>query len=289
MGAKSKDPENASSENGATRHSHETRATALYYEGSDFLDRRLTQSLQPGAPDCQTLFLDAGGVLVWPNWWRIAQVLRDHGIEVAADSLASADPIVRKSLDAPRQIAGLIDQQRSSKYYEMLLSQSGVELPLSQGAESALADLRHYHATENLWEYVPDFVRPALIELRGLGLKLVVVSNANGTLVRAFHRVGLAPLVDVMLDSQEVGFEKPDRRLFDTALEQSGADRATTIHVGDFYNIDVIGARNAGLRAILVDQAGLYADADCPRIASIAELPALFRRTGKQAAADSRG
>ena len=237
-----------------------------------------------------TLFLDAGGVLVWPNWWRIADTLRGHGVEVAAESLAAADPQVRKTLDTPRELSGLIDQQRSSKYYEMLLSHSGVALPLSSRAESALADLRHYHATENLWEYVPDFVPPALAKLRRMGLKLVVVSNANGTLVKAFHRVGLAAMVDVLLDSQEVGIEKPDRRLFETALKRSGADRESTIHVGDFYNIDVMGARNAGLRAILVDQAGLYADADCPRISSIAELPALVWPLGEsRSAADARG
>lgn len=237
----------------------------------------------------ECLFLDAGGVLVWPNWWRIADTLRRHGVEVAADSLAAADPRVRKMLDAPRQLSGLIDQQRGSKYYEMLLSHSGIGLPLSSGAESALADLRHYHATENLWEYVPEFVPPALGELRRMGLKLVVVSNANGTLVKAFHRLGLASLVDIMIDSHEVGIEKPDRRLFDTALERGGADRELTVHVGDFYNIDVVGARNAGLRAVLVDQAGLYAEADCPRIHSIAGLPALVRpRDEKRTAADAR-
>jgi putative hydrolase of the HAD superfamily len=245
-----------------------------------------------------TLFLDAGGVLVWPNWWRIARVLRDngvhnHGVEVSADSLAAADPVARKQLDTPREVTALqVDQQRGSRYFELLLAHSGVELPLSQGAQAALADLRQYHATENLWEYVPDFVPPTLIALRGMGLKLVVVSNANGTVVRKFHRVGLAPLVDLILDSAEVGFEKPDRRLFDVALERSGASRSTTIHVGDFYNIDVVGARNAGLRAILVDQAGLYADADadCPRIASIAELPGMVRvRDEKQSAADLGG
>ena len=236
----------------------------------------------------ECLFLDAGGVLVWPNWWRISTVLGERGVDVSADALAAADPLVRKKLDTPRELSGVADQQRSSRYYEMLLEQAGVALPLAQGTEAALADLRHYHATENLWEYVPDFVRPTLVELRRIGLKLVVVSNANGTLVKAFTRLGLAPLVDVIVDSHEVGFEKPDRRLFDAALAQSGAGRATTIHVGDFYNIDVVGARNAGLRAILVDQAGLYDEVDCPRIASIAELPALLQRDTKQSAADSR-
>ena len=48
------------------------------------------------------------------------------------------------------------------------------------------------------------------------------------------------------------------------------------LHVGDIYHIDVAGARAAGLTPVLVDEAGLYADADCHRIRSIAELPPLL-------------
>ena len=239
---------------------------------------------------CETLFLDAGGVLVWPNWWRMADVLRARGIDVAPEALAAADPVVRHQLDASDELIAMPDQKRGSSFFEMILAGAGVPLPLSDAAQSALAVLRQYHATENLWEYVPDLVRPALGELRRRGLKLVVVSNANGVLVRAFTRLGLAPLVDVIIDSAEAGFEKPDRRLFDAALERSGARRETTVHVGDIYSIDVVGARNAGLGAIMVDQADLYGSFDCPRIRSIAELPALVRpRDQKQSGAGSRG
>jgi HAD superfamily hydrolase (TIGR01549 family) len=237
----------------------------------------MSNPLQPGTLDCETIFLDAGGVLVWPNWWRMAGVLRTHGIDVAADALAAADPQVRKQLDSSQELTVLADQKRGSRYFELLLDRAGVDAPLSRAAESALSSLREYHATENLWEYVPDFVPPALAELRRQGLRLVVVSNANGTLLRAFTRLGLAPLVDVILDSAEFGVEKPDPRLFDTALDRSGARRATTVHVGDLYTIDVAGARNAGLGAVLVDQADLYPAIDCPRIRSIAELPRLIR------------
>ena len=92
----------------------------------------------------------------------------------------------------------------------------------------------------------------------------------------AFPRLGLAEYFDVILDSAVEGVEKPDRRYFELALSRAGATPDTTVHVGDFYNIDVVGARNAGLQAILVDERDQYRDADCPRIRSIAELPALI-------------
>jgi len=66
--------------------------------------------------------------------------------------------------------------------------------------------------------------------------------------------------------------EKPDPRIFQLALERSGARPETTLHAGDFYHVDVVGARAAGLQAWLIDAAGLYADHDVTRVPSLAAL-----------------
>ncbi len=222
----------------------------------------------------RTVFLDAGGVLVWPNWKRVADALQAHGISVHPQQLAEADPIARFSLDEARMIGASTDQRRAMSFFDLVLLECGIEV--SNATAAALADIRSYHDVHNLWEEVPAFVKPALDQLRSAGYRLVVVSNANGTLHKLFDRLGLAALFDVMLDSHVEGMEKPDRRFFDLALSRSGAVAESTVHVGDFYNVDVTGARGAGIRAVLVDEAGLHARADCPRIRSIAELPQLL-------------
>ena len=218
-----------------------------------------------------TIFLDAGGVLVWPNWTRVSDALRANGIEVDPASLAAADPFVRRSLDVAELIAAAADQRRGWNYFELVLTKAGVTL--SAAAEAALVTVQEYQRTTNIWEHVPNFVPPALSELRRRGHRLVVVSNANGTLRQAFRRLGLDVLVDILVDSAEEGFEKPDRRIFELALKRAGAQPETTLHVGDFYHIDVVGARAAGLTSILVDEANLHRDADCVCIRTIAELP----------------
>jgi FMN phosphatase YigB (HAD superfamily) len=101
----------------------------------------------------------------------------------------------------------------------------------------------------------------------------VVVSNANGRLRHLFDRLDLTQWFDAVLDSHEWGVEKPDPRLFQHALEQSRADASRTVHVGDLYHVDVVGARAAGLHAVLLDVAGLYDGYDCPRIRTFSELP----------------
>lgn len=222
-----------------------------------------------------TLFLDAGGVLVTPNWQRVSAALAAHGVTVSAESLLTADPFARRDIDLGLGQAAS-DQQRGWQYFNLVLEHCGV--PRTERTDAALADLQKYHQEVNLWETVPDGVRAALDRLLGMRLKLVVVSNANGKLKALFERLRLAHRFDVMLDSTEEGVEKPDPRLFQLALERSGSRPEDTLHVGDLYHVDVEGARGAGLRAVLLDTADLYPDADCPRIRSLGELPALVER-----------
>lgn len=226
----------------------------------------------------ETIFLDAGGVLVWPNWTRVSKVLRTHDVVVTPERLAAADPLARFDLDRAELIAMSTDQGRGWNYFDLVLTHAGVSL--SERTAAALADLDEYHRVNNLWETVPDFVVPALQDLRNAGHRLVVVSNANGTVQKAFARLGLAPLVDIILDSAVEGVEKPDPKFFELALTRADARPERTVHVGDMYHIDVTGARAAGLTPILVDEADLRPDADCARIKTIESLPELVARRG---------
>lgn len=213
----------------------------------------------------RTLFLDAGGVLVHPNWARASETLTRHGTPVAAAQLAAADPKARRDIDDATLVGTTDDRTRGWRYFDLVLAHAGVTA--TEATDRALAELQAYHREHNVWEHLPADVVPALGRLRARGLQLVVVSNANGRLGVMLDRIGLRPHVDVVLDSFDWGVEKPDPRLFHLALAQAGAEAATTVHVGDLYHVDVAGARAAGLAgAVLFDAAGLYPDADCPRV-----------------------
>jgi HAD superfamily hydrolase (TIGR01509 family) len=220
----------------------------------------------------QTVFLDAGGVLVNPNWSRVSDALGRHGVHAGAAGLGAAEPRAKKRLDTGDTIRTTNDQQRGWTYFNLVLTEAGV--PLSDATAAALAELHTYHQTHNLWETVPDEVLPALAALRAKGLRLVVLSNANGTLHRAFDRLGLTSSFDLIFDSHDEGVEKPDPRFFHIALQRAGADAATTMHVGDLYHVDVAGARAAGLTPALLDVGDLYPDCDCLRLRSLTELVA---------------
>jgi HAD superfamily hydrolase (TIGR01509 family) len=218
----------------------------------------------------QTVFLDAGGVLVNPNWSRVSDTLIRHGVTAAAAALAAAEPHAKKRLDTGDLVRATNDAQRGWTYFNLVLTEAGVTL--SDATASALAELHAYHEQFNLWESVPDEVLPALAALRARGFKLVVLSNANGKLRYLFDRLGLSGSFDALFDSYDEGVEKPDPRFFRRALERAGAEAESTIHVGDFYHIDVAGARAAGITPALLDVAGLYPDCDCLRVGSLTEL-----------------
>jgi putative hydrolase of the HAD superfamily len=224
-----------------------------------------------GPLSIKTLFLDAGGVICHPSWARTSAALDAEGIHVSASALAHAELFAKRDIDTATITGTTTDTTRGWLYFNRVLEHAGIAL--SPATDAALATLREYHRTENLWEHVPDDVRPALARLRALPLTLVVVSNANGRLRHLFDRLALTPYFDIVLDSHDWGVEKPDPRLFQIALEQARGDARSTAHIGDLFHIDVAGARAAGLReGVLLDPADMYPDADCRRVRSLAEL-----------------
>lgn len=217
-----------------------------------------------------TLLLDAGGVLVCPNWDRVSETLARHGVEAPADGLRRAEPIIKFAIDHTVGHPGSSDASRWHDYLDGVLLTAGVAR--SPNRDEALVELRRYHATHNLWESVPADVVPSLEAFRALGLTLAVASNANGTIESCLERVGLLPYFDVVCDSHVEGVEKPDPRFFEVVMSRAGGQPETTMHVGDLYHVDVVGARRSGLQTILLDRDDLFADFDAERVKTLQEL-----------------
>jgi HAD superfamily hydrolase (TIGR01549 family) len=230
----------------------------------------LIEPLRPPDAPIETIFLDAGGVLLFPNWDRVSDVFRRHGIAVSANALQRAEPAIKFAIDAATEVESISDADRGGRYFDGILDNAGV--PRSPSRTAALSEIYAYHMEHNLWEHVAADVRPALERLRGLGAKLAVVSNANGVLQRVLDRVGLSRFFDAVCDSFVEGVEKPDPRLFALALNRTQSRAETTLHVGDLFHVDVVGARRAGLRAVLIDPHGLYGSFDVDRVRDLSEL-----------------
>jgi HAD superfamily hydrolase (TIGR01509 family) len=228
----------------------------------------------------ETLFLDAGNTLISIDFAIVASELARHGVRAAPTEIARAEAAARPKLSA--WLAGGASQQAENTHFSFLknvldhlpASHTPGDAERARIAQEASARIYRPGASDELWNVPLPGIAEALAELRALGLRLVVVSNADGTVERGLMRAGLHGLLDVIVDSHLVGFEKPDPRIFAHALTRSGARAETTLHVGDLYAADVVGARAAGVHALLLDPHDDWPPVDCARLP---DVPALAR------------
>ena len=115
------------------------------------------------------------------------------------------------------------------------------------------AELFDYFAEPNAWTLFPE-VLDTLAALKQRGVTLAVISNFDSRLVRILDGLGIGPWFADVFVSSRVGYAKPDRRIFDVALIRHGLLGENAIHVGDSEANDLHGARNAGLKALLIDR-----------------------------------
>ena len=129
------------------------------------------------------------------------------------------------------------------------------------------------------WELFDDTL-PCLEWLRGVGVKIAVVTNASGSYQRKkLANLGLAEFIDGIVIAGELGAAKPDSVIFHTACAQLGCQPGEVAHIGDRLDLDAIGARDAGLRGVWLNRSEPV-DGELPNgvdvISSLAELPELL-------------
>ena len=215
------------------------------------------------------VFFDAGNTLVYVNMELVSAALARRGGRATPGELWRSEHRARREIDDPELVRTTTDGSRWALYFERIFAGCGITRP--GVVRPAIAELRERHASDNIWESVPPEV-PLVLDLLRRRHRLAVVSNSNGTVREKLRRVGLLPYFEVVIDSHEERIEKPDPRIFRRAMERTGARPGRSLYVGDFYHIDVAGARAAGMRAVLLDPGGAHADKPVRRIASIGAL-----------------
>lgn len=129
----------------------------------------------------------------------------------------------------------------------------------------------------NHFAVYPD-VEPALEHLNRFRVRTGVVSNWDPALERFLEHWGLRSRLAALSVSAAVGHEKPDTRIFQAALEQLGLQAPEALHVGDLYDVDYVGAEQAGLTPVLLDRGGVQKDRypGIRRIHTLTQVPELL-------------
>jgi putative hydrolase of the HAD superfamily len=125
------------------------------------------------------------------------------------------------------------------------------------------------------FEPYPD-AAPALRELRARGLRLVIASNWDCSLADWLAPLGLLDLVDGVVTSADAHAAKPAPAAFAAALSVAGVEASEALHVGDSVENDVVGARAAGIRAVLLWRDGGPPPDGVEAIRSLTEVGSLL-------------
>jgi HAD superfamily hydrolase (TIGR01549 family) len=125
---------------------------------------------------------------------------------------------------------------------------------------------------QHLWDDPLPGAVECLTRLREAGIRVGVVSNADGRIAQALRRAGLAELLEVIVDSTVVGVFKPNPAIFDYALRPLGLEPAETWYLGDTVAYDAVAADAAGLVSWVIDHAGLHTVDHPRRVRSLVEF-----------------
>jgi putative hydrolase of the HAD superfamily len=221
--------------------------------------------------EVRAVLLDALGTLVelQPPAPRLRRLLREAGFEVTEEQ-AAAGFMAEIGYYLDHHLEGS-DRERLERLRDRCAEEMRRALDLS-GLDPATARRAMLGSLE--FSPYPD-VLPALAELRGRGLTLVVASNWDCSLPDWLRPPGILDLVDGVVTSAEVGAAKPSPRVFERALAVAGVEPDEALHAGDKVDNDLQGAAAAGVRAVLVQRDG-RPPPGVDAIRSLSELAALL-------------
>ncbi|MGD0570612.1 MAG: HAD family hydrolase [Candidatus Sulfotelmatobacter sp.] len=210
----------------------------------------------------RVIFFDVGNTLLFPN---IAKMLAPiaTGLHPTLEQWQALERRTKLEFDRGME-GGQADHSFWWTFHTHLLEELGQDT----GVRDALVENTRQSAN---WDRILPGTRDALDRIRR-SFRIAVISNADGKIEGVLSRCGIAGCFESITDSGVVGVEKPRREIFEAALKAMKASADESLYVGDVYSVDFVGARNAGMRAVLFDVAGAYRDRDLPRVESLQQL-----------------
>jgi len=215
----------------------------------------------------QVIFFDVGNTLLFPNRARmLAPLARKRH-----PSLEQWQALERRTkLEFDRDMeAGDVNHGFWWRFHTHLLEERGED----GGIRDAL--VKNAKDSSNWDEILPG--TREILERIAADFRIAVISNADGRVGQVLSRCGIGDCFESVTDSGLIGVEKPRAEIFQAALATLNARAGESLYVGDVYSVDYVGARNAGMDAVLLDVAGAYRNRELPRVESLGEFEEWLR------------
>lgn len=210
-------------------------------------------------PPVRAIFFDIGDTLVFDNPPLPARLAQAAGFPIdptaykAGEDYALAEYLRGVPWDAP----GSMRQNVAEMWRAQGLS------PLGDADWQVLAEA---FTQIPVTRYVHPGGLELLTEIKARGFVMGAISDWEDTLPALLTDLGLRAYFDALAVSAIVGVTKPSPVLFQDALRQADTPAESSLHIGDWHALDVVGARAAGMQTLLFDHANRTPDPDCPRV-----------------------
>ena len=218
--------------------------------------------------DTEAVFFDVDFTLIRPGPRFLGEgyagTCARHGVDVIPELFEVAVAGAASVLDSAEQ---LYHADLFVNYTGRIIKLMGGTGP---GVEMAAREIYDDWAQHHHFEMYDD-VPEALTALRARGLKLGLISNSHRCLTSFQSHFDIEGLMSVTVSSAEFGVMKPDPRIFREALDRMDVRASRAVMVGDSLAHDVIGARQVGMRGVLLDR-GASAQTDDPELTVIRSL-----------------
>ena len=209
----------------------------------------------------RAVLFDAGHMLLEMDYGAVTSALAARGHAVTREAVTAAERRARIRLDHEQAAQPTRARTGGGRYVRYLMEALGIT---DTGEQRAVAEWRRaFNLPVGLCHRADAEAVDALQRVRAAGLATGVISNSNGSVRFALEQAGLAAHLDFIIDSTVVGIAKPDPRVFQMGLQEAGAAPAEAVYVGDSYFVDVLGARQVGMGAVLFDPGQLWGPRDC--------------------------
>lgn len=225
----------------------------------------------------KTVFFDLYYTLVRYEPMREEQqltVLREYGLETDTRTMCMALHIADMFFYHENARSAIYKRPEHEKlaffeeYEDIVLKEAGLDAIPS---ETTLDIIQKLHQVKKKLVFYDD-VLPAFDELKSKGIKLGLITNAEQSQA-SFEQLGLYDSLDYIITSPEEGLGKPHPHIFWAALRRAGVKASEAIHIGDQYDVDIVGAEGVGIKALLLDRNNILEEiSDCPRISSLNEI-----------------
>jgi putative hydrolase of the HAD superfamily len=216
------------------------------------------------------VFFDVGNTLLFPNRVQILAPIPEER-RPSLEHWQELERRTKREFDRG-MTTGTVDHGFWWTFHTYFLEEIGA---VDDGVRKTLIENTQRSAN---WDQILPGTREAL-ERIGRQYELAVISNADGKIDAVLSRCGIAGCFRSITDSGVVGYEKPHPAIFEAALRAMNAAPAESLYVGDVYSVDYVGARNAGMDAVLLDVAGAYRGQELARVESLAELEGWLKRS----------